>query len=254
VLFAHDGSLQVATARTRGGAVILDATDQVSRSILQQVRASQTPVLVDDALSDRVLAGAGSVLSLGLRSVMCVPLVSQGQAVGAIYVENRSARGRFCEDDLVPLALFANQVVVALANARLYEALEAAVAERTRELQEANALLARQAEELREQSIRDSLTGLHNRRYFTELLPALFEQARQGRGSLALACADIDHFKQINDTFLHSCGPRRCASSGCWPTGATSSSGPVRSARRCWPSPHPSPTRSSTPESSTTWR
>ncbi|GAB4129740.1 MAG: hypothetical protein OHK0050_43760 [Roseiflexaceae bacterium] len=50
------------------------------------------------------------------------------------------------------MVLFSNQVVVALENARIYEALEARIAERTQELQQANRQLAEQAKALREQS------------------------------------------------------------------------------------------------------
>ena len=78
-------------------------------------------------------------MSLNLRSVMCVPLISYGKAIGAIYVENRSVRGRFKEENLVPLLLFANQSSVAIENAVQNDDLEARVAERTQALAETNA-------------------------------------------------------------------------------------------------------------------
>ena len=95
---------------------------------------------------------------------MCVPLGARGQTTGAIYVENRSIRNRFCDDDLPPLILFANQVAVEIENARLFEALQRAndeleirVEERTAELAEAkaaaeavNAELQKRNEELQE--------------------------------------------------------------------------------------------------------
>lgn len=206
VRFDEDGTPHVDVALSRQGQPLGASTDQMSRSILDRVRASLSPLRVGDALSENALKEVHSVRSLGLRSVMCVPLISFGQAIGAIYVENRSARNQFREENLLPLILFSHQVVVALENARAYEALEERIAERTRELQEANALLARQAEELRELSIRDALTGLHNRRSFNERLPQLFEMARRYDRPLALACLDIDNFKQINDTLLHTGG------------------------------------------------
>lgn len=214
VLFGEAEALQAPFARTRDGKPIADAQDQISRSILQRVRNSLTPLLVTDAQSNDALRTARSVRNLGLRSVMCVPLVSYGQAVGAIYVENRTARNRFREENLIPLVLFSNQVVVALENARLYESLEARVAERTNALQQANARLAQQADALREQSIRDSLTGLFNRHYFNEVMPQLFEASRRYNHPLMIACADIDNFKRINDTFFHATGDRVLAEVG----------------------------------------
>lgn len=214
VLFGDGEALQAPFARTRDGKPIADAQDQISRSILQRVRNSLTPLLVTDAQNNDTLRTARSVRTLGLRSVMCVPLVSYGQAVGAIYVENRSARSRFREESLIPLVLFSNQVVVALENARLYESLEARVTERTQALQHANVQLAQQAHALREQSIRDSLTGLFNRHYFNEVLPQLFEGSRRYSHPLMIACADIDNFKRINDTLFHATGDRVLAEVG----------------------------------------
>lgn len=205
-LFAIDGSLDVQSARNRKGQRIEDATDQVSFSILQRVRNTLSPLLINDALSDEYLRGSRSVYNLKLRSVMCVPLISYGQAIGVIYVENRSLRGRFREENLLPLVLFSHQVVVTIENARFYESLEARIAERTRALEEANQQLTRQAVELRELGIRDSLTNLHNRRHFTDQLPVLFAAAQQEQQPLVLACADVDNFKQINDAFFHQIG------------------------------------------------
>lgn len=136
VLFADDGSLQVPVGRTQDGALIPNPTDQLSSSILQRVRAGMAPIRVADALDDELLKASRSVRSLGLRSVLCVPLVSHDKAVGAIYAENRRAGRQFEESDLMPLVLLANQVVVALENARMVEALETTVAERTRALSE----------------------------------------------------------------------------------------------------------------------
>lgn len=52
----------------------------------------------------------------------------------------------------------------------------------------------------------DHLTGLPNRRAHEERLAQAIERAHRGGGALALACLDIDHFKQINDTLGHGAG------------------------------------------------
>jgi diguanylate cyclase (GGDEF)-like protein len=59
-----------------------------------------------------------------------------------------------------------------------------------------------EAEQFREQARRDPLTGLHNRRYVDENLPALI----QNDPSLTLALVDLDHFKQVNDRLSHHVG------------------------------------------------
>ncbi|AFZ15194.1 diguanylate cyclase with PAS/PAC sensor [Crinalium epipsammum PCC 9333] len=60
--------------------------------------------------------------------------------------------------------------------------------------------------QLREQVIRDKLTGLLNRRYFDEVVPKELARALNGGYSVALIMLDIDYFKKINDTFGHKAG------------------------------------------------
>lgn len=59
---------------------------------------------------------------------------------------------------------------------------------------------------LREQALRDPLTGLHNRRYLFETAPGLLEHARQQHRPLSLAVLDLDHFKALNDNHGHAVG------------------------------------------------
>jgi diguanylate cyclase (GGDEF)-like protein/PAS domain S-box-containing protein len=70
------------------------------------------------------------------------------------------------------------------------------IIEELREMQEA----------LRNQSIRDPLTGLFNRRYMEESLQREISKARRQASSLALFMLDLDRFKQINDTHGHVTG------------------------------------------------
>lgn len=63
-------------------------------------------------------------------------------------------------------------------------------------------------EGLREQSIRDGLTGLFNRRYLEETLALEVSRAAREQSSLAILMIDLDHFKVVNDTFGHATGDR----------------------------------------------
>ncbi len=60
--------------------------------------------------------------------------------------------------------------------------------------------------QLREQALRDPLTGLHNRRYLFEMAPGLLELARRQASPLCVALMDLDHFKLLNDTYGHQAG------------------------------------------------
>ena len=61
-------------------------------------------------------------------------------------------------------------------------------------------------ETLREQSTRDQLTGLFNRRFMEESLERELRRARREGYSLGLLMMDLDHFKQFNDGFGHAAG------------------------------------------------
>ena len=66
----------------------------------------------------------------------------------------------------------------------------------------------RQAGQLRALSREDALTGLPNRRAWSDELPAAIERARRDGAPLTVAMIDIDHFKKFNDGFGHQAGDR----------------------------------------------
>ncbi len=137
VLAGSDGSLDFRIKRDQTGQELDHAEDQISKTVLKRVLNRGEPIILRNAMGDPHFGDAESVVILGLRSIMCVPLISRGETIGAIYVENRSIRGRFGEEDLPPLILFGNQAAVAIENARLIDNLEARVAARTEEVEKA---------------------------------------------------------------------------------------------------------------------
>ena len=73
--------------------------------------------------------------------------------------------------------------------------------ERTRVMMQQK--LERAMGDLNERAIRDSLTGLHNRRYMDEILDSVILQRRRSGQTLALMMIDLDYFKLYNDTYGH---------------------------------------------------
>ncbi len=102
------------------------------------------------------------------------------------------------------LALWRMRERYMLARQRL---LEARVAERTREIEQARLILLRQA-------TYDSLTGLLNRAAIMERLRIAMQEANRSGLPLAVALMDLDHFKQINDTHGHLGGDAVLAAVG----------------------------------------
>ena len=84
--------------------------------------------------------------------------------------------------------------------------LELKVSERTRELQQLTHSLEQANRELASLSVTDALTGVANRRYFDLHLERELQRARRDNTRLALVLVDIDHFKQVNDTWGHPVG------------------------------------------------
>lgn len=61
-------------------------------------------------------------------------------------------------------------------------------------------------QELRELALRDSLTGLYNRRYLDDALDRELVRAKRDLSSLSFLMIDVDHFKKVNDTHGHHIG------------------------------------------------
>jgi diguanylate cyclase (GGDEF)-like protein len=61
-------------------------------------------------------------------------------------------------------------------------------------------------EKLRNQALRDELTGLQNRRFLEEMLPRMVAHAERRGASIAVLMLDLDHFKQVNDRYGHATG------------------------------------------------
>lgn len=72
--------------------------------------------------------------------------------------------------------------------------------------QQRERLLKMELDEAVDHALRDSLTGLPNRRFFDEELKRGCERAARDGTRLSVMVADIDHFKAFNDRYGHSCG------------------------------------------------
>jgi diguanylate cyclase (GGDEF)-like protein len=152
-------------------------------------------------------------------SVIAVPLVHEGTVVGLVSIQHTET-GVYSTADLNLLQRLAGQVAAAVADARAFEdlenyrsSLEERVTQRTAELEKAGrdkerliAALREQSSALEREARQDPLTGIANRRYFMQRLATEFEVAQALNQPLALAIADLDRFKVVNDDLGHTVG------------------------------------------------
>jgi adenylate cyclase len=114
------GGMEVAAARERVPA----GEFTVSRTLVCDVIEKGVSTFAYDAANDERFRAGESVAAQHIRSVMCVPLRTTDDVLGALYVDSLSAPGRFNEEDLELLAALGNQAGVALHRVRLMGELE----------------------------------------------------------------------------------------------------------------------------------
>ena len=115
------GGAEVAAALER---VEASAPFTVSRTLVCDVIEKGVSTFAHDAVNDDRFNNGVSVVQQQVRSVMCVPLRTTDDTLGALYVDSLSAPGRFNEADLELLAALGNQAGVALHRVRLMTELE----------------------------------------------------------------------------------------------------------------------------------
>ena len=121
VLRADDGQLEFSAARGVDQATIGQPEFQISRGVMERVARDGEGVLTSDAQQDERFMSRQSVMSLGLRSILCAPLRVKEKVLGAIYVDNRLHAGIFMPADLELLNAIASSAATAIENARLYQ-------------------------------------------------------------------------------------------------------------------------------------
>jgi two-component system, NtrC family, sensor kinase len=96
-------------------------TVNISRTVVKKVLNSRMAVISTDASSDPRLSSSDSIIMYGMRSIMCVPMISQEKVIGIVQVVSEKDFAAFGEDDLYLLTVIASLAAVSIQNARLYE-------------------------------------------------------------------------------------------------------------------------------------
>ncbi|WP_347278130.1 PAS domain S-box protein, partial [Leptolyngbya sp. FACHB-541] len=111
--------------------------------VIYSVERTQEMLVFDDAVSESPFSTDPYIQKQQTRSLLCLPILSQSQLIGILYLENNLSTGVFTSDRLQVLKLLMAQAAISLENARLYErladyaeTLERKVEERTQALQQ----------------------------------------------------------------------------------------------------------------------
>ena len=114
-----------------------------------------------------------------VRSIACIPMLVYNDAIGVINVTNKRDDEHFTEVDVEMLKAVTDQAAVAINKAQL-----------------------------REMAVTDFLTGLYIRRYFMSKLQDELLRSERYNKIFSIVMADIDKFKNVNDTYGHTAGDK----------------------------------------------
>ena len=117
-----------------------------------------------------------------LKSYLTLPLAIEGEIIGCISI-NSDQPNAFDAQDLQFFSVIGYQIAATLKHFQRFSS-------------------------IKDMAIYDTLTNLHNRRYFDERIGAETQKSFLSGTPLSLVMVDIDHFKKINDTFGHTEGDK----------------------------------------------
>lgn len=95
----------------------------IGRTITRKVMKDRVALLSQDAAADEQFAGVDSIVSQGVRSTICAPLVAETRVHGALYADRLDPFASFKPDDLELISAVAAQTAIAVENARAHERL-----------------------------------------------------------------------------------------------------------------------------------
>jgi diguanylate cyclase (GGDEF)-like protein len=151
-------------------------TFRPGEGIAGRVYMTAKPIVVNDIKQDDIFIDSEKSY---VRSIACIPMVVFNDVIGVINVTNKRHGQAFTDEDVEMLKAVADQAAVAINKAQLWD-----------------------------MAVTDSLTGLFVRRYFLVKLQEELIRAERYNNILSVVMADLDRFKNINDTYGHDAGDR----------------------------------------------
>ncbi|HYN65140.1 MAG TPA: diguanylate cyclase, partial [Candidatus Limnocylindrales bacterium] len=173
------GCLVPILARDEYAEQILASRPKLGAGITGDVIAKGEAEIVNEANHDpRVVHVPGTPIDED-EAMIVAPIRNPERVIGALNIYRRGRR--FDAEDLELVRLFTNHVAIALENATIHD-------------------------QLLDAADKDALTGLPNRRFFTERVEHALVRSSRAQGHIAVLFLDVDDFKLVNDSLGHAAG------------------------------------------------
>lgn len=148
------------------------------------------PVIVPDVSQDeRFSSRLDKQTHFKTRSLMCVPIKSQGRVIGVLEVVNKVTGEPFTKEDLDLLMRLIDYAALAIERTSLYQ-------------------------KMAELVVTDDLTKLFNTRYLNRTIDIEIQRSNRYHTSISLIFIDVDYFKNINDQYGHLVGSKMLVEMG----------------------------------------
>jgi predicted ATPase/serine phosphatase RsbU (regulator of sigma subunit)/tRNA A-37 threonylcarbamoyl transferase component Bud32 len=129
---------------------------QIPLSIINYVQRTRENVVLRDAANEGLFTVDPYILQTQARSILCSPILNQGNLMGILYLENSLATDTFTPERLTVLNVLSAQAAISLENASFYRTLEQKVEDRTAQLAQANQEITLLNQRLQSENLRMS--------------------------------------------------------------------------------------------------